>query len=408
MKEKIDNFLKKNASDIQLKRSMVGFSWRKICHEIGIEDSLSEYVRGRFKAMKLNKSEMVSTKTFSENIDAKNAEIKDELDKEIKTIDELVEHLNIDTTRWKVSSWRSSRTSTGKFAISASLKAIPGLATEEAKEKFIEWAKTIKPAPASVYKLPKSSRSGCLVLPRQDIHFNKYDIHGENSIEERFKTIELATLDAIKRASATYDLKKIIYIVGSDEFNSEWTTCTTKGTPQQNILSYQDAFEKICSFELRMIEIILSSAEEVEVVFLPGNHDEFVGWHLIHFLQGYFRNVTRLKFNSEIFNTKIIQFKNTLMMFNHGDKIKPRDLAAKFPHIAKEEWSSADFFYIFTGDKHHEFAHDLNGILFYQVPQLSKATSGWDDKMGFTAGAEMITFLIDEESGLSSIFKKPL
>jgi hypothetical protein len=60
------------------------------------------------------------------------------------------------------------------------------------------------------------------------------------------------------------------------------------------------------------------------------------------------------------------------------------------------------------GDKHHEVAHDFNGTMFYQVPQLSTAKSAWDDKRGYvTSKAELLTFLF-EEDGLSNILRKQI
>jgi hypothetical protein len=95
------------------------------------------------------------------------------------------------------------------------------------------------------------------------------------------------------------------------------------------------------------------------------------------------------------------------MMFNHGDALKPAKLAHLFPMEYKNDWSSHEHFYIFTGDKHHEMSLDFNGIKFYQLPAFSTAKSGWDDKNGYTVTRGEVTgFLLDYDDGMTNIFKQ--
>ena len=54
------------------------------------------------------------------------------------------------------------------------------------------------------------------------------------------------------QAVLSNNLENITYIIGSDEFNSEFTGMTTKGTPQTNTHTYQQSFEYICNHEVLM------------------------------------------------------------------------------------------------------------------------------------------------------------
>jgi hypothetical protein len=220
-----------------------------------------------------------------------------------------------------------------------------------------------------------------LVINKQDAHYNKVDIHGQNDIEDRFKMV----LDRIKtivyQAEISNQLEEIVYVIGSDEFNSEFTSTTTKGTPQDNILSYHESFKRICDHEIDVIDNLLETGANVCVIYVPGNHDEYVGWHLINWLSIYYRNYNEITFDVESSYRKYYSFGKTAIMFNHGDAIKPAKLASIFPIEFKQEWSDHDHFYIFTGDKHHELSQDFGGIKFYQIPAFSTAKSRWDDKM---------------------------
>ena len=211
------------------------------------------------------------------------------------------------------------------------------------------------------------------------------------------------------QATLSNNLDQITYILGSDEFNSEFTGMTTKGTPQTNTHTYQTSFEYICGHEVLMITMLLQYAENVNVVYVAGNHDEFVGWHMVNWLQTYFRNTERLTFDCSPKYRKYISYGGSALMFNHGDAIKPAKLAALFPIEYREGWSFHNNFYIFTGDKHHEVSHDFNGIKFYQIPAFSNAKSLWDDKNGHTMSkAEVTGFLIEQGSGMTNIFKQYL
>jgi hypothetical protein len=158
-----------------------------------------------------------------------------------------------------------------------------------------------------------------------------------------------------------------------------------------------------------MISMLLRYAKNVDVVYVAGNHDEYVGWHMINWLQAFFRKTDRLTFDCSPKYRKYVSYGMSAMMFNHGDAIKPAKLASIFPIEYRLEWSNHDKYYIFTGDKHHELSQDFNGIKFYQIPAFSNAKSSWDEKNGYTcAKAEVTGFLIDYSDGMTNIFKQYL
>ena len=182
---------------------------------------------------------------------------------------------------------------------------------------------------------------------------NKHDVDGNNNIAERGELIKKKINVIVGQAKLSNQVESIKYVIGSDEFNSEWTNATTKGTPQQNIKDYQASFEDICNHEIQMINMLLESANFVDVIYVPGNHDEYVGWHMIKWLEAYFRNEvedSRLTFDSSYSYRKYESFGRSAMMFNHGDAIKPAKLASIFPMEFRDEWSNYETYYIFTGD----------------------------------------------------------
>lgn len=331
---------------------------------------------------------------------------------EIKSIDELIEKCGIDTSVWEITKYVQNywgNSSTPHWQVKAWLAK----KKEEQlfQESFVEFLASYQPVSQEIMSpiVDFCKDDASLIINKQDSHLNKYDIGGNNDVDERLSNILYKVEMIVHQAVLSNNLENITYIIGSDEFNSEFTGMTTKGTPQTNTHTYQQSFEYICNHEVLMITMLLQYAKNVNVVYVPGNHDEYVGWHMVNWLQTYFRETTRIIFDVSPKYRKYISYGNSAMMFNHGDAIKPSKLAAMFPIEYREDWSSHSNFYIFTGDKHHEVSHDFHGIKFYQISAFSNSKSLWDDKNGHTCSkGEVTAFLIDKEQGMTNIFKQYL
>jgi len=349
---------------------------------------------------------------FEEDVLKGTGEITLNTKEEIKSLDELIEKCKIDTDKWDITKYVQNFWGNGDNP-RWQVKAWLGKKKEDQlfQDNFINFLGSYKPVSQEVMspKFVSGKDNAMLVINKQDSHLNKYDIDGNNDIVDRLSNIMYKVELIANQAQLSNNLEQITYILGSDEFNSEHTNNTTKGTPQTNTHTYQTSFEYICGHEVLMITMLLQYAENVNVVYVAGNHDEFVGWHMVNWLQTYFRNTDRLTFDCSPKYRKYISYGTSALMFNHGDAIKPAKLAALFPIEFREGWSFHQNFYIFTGDKHHEVSHDFNGIKFYQIPAFSNAKSLWDDKNGHTMSkAEVTGFLIEQGSGMTNIFKQYL
>jgi hypothetical protein len=331
---------------------------------------------------------------------------------EIKSLDELIIKCKIDTDKWEITKYVQNYWGNGETP-HWQVKAWLGKKTSEQvfQDSFVDFLSSYEPVSQEVMspKFVEGKSNAMLIINKQDSHLNKYDIDGNNDVTERLSQIMYKVEVIVNQAQLSNNLEQITYIIGSDEFNSEYSGMTTKGTPQTNTHTYHDSFRYICDHEVLMITMLLQYAEHVNVVYVAGNHDEFAGWHMITWLDAFFRLTERVHFDCSPKYRKYISYGESALMFNHGDAIKPAKLAALFPIEFKTHWSFHNNFYIFTGDKHHEVSHDFNGIKFYQIPAFSNAKSLWDDKNGHTMSkAEVTGFLIDQYSGMTNIFKQYL
>jgi hypothetical protein len=349
---------------------------------------------------------------FTEDISKGVGEVVANFSEEVKSLDELIEKCHIDTDKWEITKYVQNFWGNGgnpHWQVKAWLAKKS--AEQVFQDSFVDFLASYQPVSQEVMspKFDPERPNGMLVINKQDSHLNKWDVDGNNNVLDRLAKIMYKVEVIAAQAQLSNNLEEITYIIGSDEFNSEYTNATTKGTPQQNTHTYHTSFEYICDHEVLMITMLLQYAKHVNVVYVAGNHDEFVGWHMVNWLQTYFRNTDRLTIDSSPKYRKYVSYGNSALMFNHGDAIKPAKLAALFPIEYRDQWSFHHNFYIFTGDKHHEVSHDFNGIKFYQIPAFSNAKSLWDDKMGHTMSkAEVTAFLIDQAEGMTNIFKQYL
>jgi hypothetical protein len=349
---------------------------------------------------------------FEEDILKGTGEIVINTKDEIKSLDELIIKCKIDTDKWEITKYVQNYWGNGETPHWQVKAWLGKKSTEQVfQDAFVDFLDSYKPVSQDVMspKWEGNKFPAMLVINKQDSHLNKYDIDGNNDVTDRLANIMYKVEMIANQAQLSNNLDQITYIIGSDEFNSEFTGTTTKGTPQTNTHTYQTSFEYICGHEVLMITMLLQYAENVNVVYVAGNHDEYVGWHMVNWLRTYFRNIERVTFDCSPKYRKYISYGGSALMFNHGDAIKPAKLAALFPIEYREGWSFHNNFYIFTGDKHHEVSHDFNGIKFYQIPAFSNAKSLWDDKNGHTMSkAEVTGFLIEQGSGITNIFKQYL
>lgn len=350
---------------------------------------------------------------FTENLTAGTAEVTYTLTDEIHDLEELIERCKIDTNKWVITRYTQNywgNRSCPRWQVKAFLTA-KSIAQPQLyfQEKFTDYISTFTSDYIPIVRQPsKQFNEAAIIIPKQDFHFDKYDTTGDNSIGRRFVRDTTVTEYFVEKASSFYNLRKAYYILGSDYFNAEYTKTTTKGTLQQNaVQSYHESFELACNHEVSVIREMLSRVDEVELIFIAGNHDYYVGWHLVKWIEAYFRQEKRLKVCSTPELRKYINFKDTAVMFNHGNDVKPGQLAYIFPKEYAKNWSNVNHYYIITGDKHQEKSGDYGAIRHYQVPALSSAKSLWDQNNGFVASrTEHSAFIIEEGKGFSNLFRE--
>ena len=234
---------------------------------------------------------------FQEDLAKGTGEIILNTKNEIKTLDELIDKCNIDVEKWEITKYVQNYWGNGEtphWQVKAWLSKKKN--EQVFQDSFIDFLKEYKSVSQAIVspKFDFEKSSGMLVINKQDSHLNKFDIDGDNCVLTRLSNIMYKVNVIVNQAILSNNLEEITYIIGSDEFNSEFTGTTTKGTPQTNTHTHQTSFQYICDHEVLMITMLLQYAEKVNVVYVAGNHDEYVGWHMVNWLKCYFKDVDRL------------------------------------------------------------------------------------------------------------------
>jgi hypothetical protein len=144
----------------------------------------------------------------------------------------------------------------------------------------------------------------------------------------------------------------LILPIGNDLLHINSNTGTTKrGTPME----YRENYHRLYSFVRDVIAgsvVSLSKRFNVEVVIVPGNHDEDACYRLGDYLEGLFNDSDRVKVRNSGHDRKYTLFGNSLILHTHGEKVKPEKLHDAFSIDVPELNSVAKFRYVHIGHLH--------------------------------------------------------
>lgn len=323
---------------------------------------------------KTKNSTEVYNKEIHENLEKGETKITAISSVEPRTPEEIIKLLGIDTKLWKLSQyWNKEQNN--KWLVSALVTKIK---QEELQENnFVDKLKD--------YKLPafkeiktkhfndKSTERICGVISLQDVHFGK---PGNENISE---TVQQALLYLVGKAFFNYNLEKIILIIGGDTLNVDtFNNTTTKGTIVESSETAVDAYMKAFNCLSESIAKIKEYCNNLEIVFIPGNHDRLSSFHLVHALSKLFIHNPDIIFNTEYAERKVLMYGSNFIGLEHGDvssRNNPLVYAIEFP----QEWGSTKFRFLYTGHYHGRKTKEViteneeNGFVTRILPALTSS-----------------------------------
>ena len=210
-----------------------------------------------------------------------------------------------------------------------------------------------------------------LEIPLFDMHWG---IAFLDYYEPTLKTI----LDLIR----SHKWKKIVIPFGQDFFHNDSIVKgqTTKGTNIEKV-DMTRAVKEGQTFIYSIIDEAIHNADEVKVLYTPGNHDLSISWMFVQvLLERYGPEIV----DDSLEYRKVFTYGKNSIMVTHGDskQATARNLAQIFPISFAEEFSNANIREVHSGHLHREVESDIYGVM---VRRLSSGniTDDWSNKEDF-------------------------
>lgn len=252
---------------------------------------------------------------------------------------------------------------------------------------------------------------------------------------ERFISAVSYFYDEVQYVSKKHPIEKIIFVVGNDYFNYDYPKPypqTSNGTHQESDIRYQKMFSIGTGLVVGQIEK-MSELAPVEIYIIPGNHDEFLSFHLGEVLNARFWNNENINVFNSPKKRKYLTYGNTLLGFGHHQFESFEKMYANMSLEEPKLWANSVYKYFYTGHKHHKetmikliqneqiiinkevkfpktpilISEDLNGVLFDRLSSLT-SNDYYESTRGFIhiKGAE--SFLFSKEFGKVMTFNHNL
>jgi len=269
-----------------------------------------------------------------------------------------------------------------------------GQAIREVKDEFFESLKSISPAiPKRSYDIKKESPI-VYEISLPDIHYGKRTDDTPEQAEANF----LNSIYELHRRAEGLNIERFLLPIGNDGMNSEgMRKATTKGTPQDDSMDWQQSFVGYTKLVIKAINY-LSQYAPVDVVVVQGNHDYERMFYAGEVLSAWYTNDKNVTIDNSTEGRKYYEYGTNMIMFTHGDKEK----AAEMPLIMATEqpvmFARTKFREVHCGHLHKEMVNEYRGIKVRFIPSIC-ANDSWHKLMGYAASRCAQAYIWNKEKG---------
>jgi hypothetical protein len=317
-----------------------------------------EKVRRVWRKLKISRSSLNSNKKVTVN--EKGQGTIDYSGASITSLEDLIDVTGVDLDHWdvtnfRISSWQDFKDDT-KYAVKANFTQ-SSIVRNKIREEFIEEAKKHAPEyrPVKYPVLSKDKEEVVYELCLPDLHIGKMGAIGE--VGELYST-DIAIMlfeKAIERLllySQLFSIDRIVIPIGNDMLNTDgMSMTTTKGTPQQDDVSWQSSFKRGREMLVTVIDRLRLIAP-VDVIVIPGNHDYERMFYMGDAIECWYHACKEVTVNNSMSPRKYYRYGVNLLGFTHGNNEKHTDLPLIMAKERPEDWSQVKFTEWHIGHNH--------------------------------------------------------
>jgi hypothetical protein len=358
--------------------------------------------------------------------------IESPTDGRIRTLDQLKQAAKIDEEYWKVDNhiinkWEvAAKDDDGVlqteelWQVKAWLKPNKELIALREFQKNVILDRIAELAPVNPSKFENRDGSYALELCQFDLHLGKY-ANQEQAGELWNKDLAINlfmwsliqnTERAIRYLDGVERLEKFIFPIGNDFLHFDTRKKETSyGTSMAGGADggiWQEFFDAGTQLLIWAIDY-LSQYAPVEVVVVPGNHDEQLSYCMGQVIDAWYRSVEDVEVRNSAAFRKYVQFGKVLIGYTHGMHEAKGRLEGIMPGEVPQAWGETEFREWHVGHYHHRQVGEFNwveefpGIIRRVMPSLS-IPDYWHSKKGFICrGKSAEAYLWDKERGLELI-----
>jgi len=438
LKEIVDSYLVENYTSVANEQTSGSFSWKKIAEDIAKEKNIAvlekDYIRGRWRKLQskiganssdwreraLTELEEFKPITSTTEIEYKFVYNSGKEDKtkgtkewvftadKIPTEEEIIEHFNIDTKKWKIVNIYHKTSFGGKYSITVQTNLLKGIELEDYVskfEKFVEeYNKTIFVNQTQSEFNNKGekrdiSNDVLFLVSLSDLHIGNYQKEGY------LEVVKQRVFQTFKSIAET-GVKKIIILNTGDMLHTNGSQSTTLGGTQLDSQEpFEDAFTQGLELTTSLIDYAATLSLSVTYVNVRGNHSFDTEYCLGEALKKIYQKQPDIEILNQRDTRIYYLWNNNAFMFTHGDKAVER-LPLLFATEGKEFFNKAENHHILLGHTHHnsskQFVNDRKEYAGIEVRVLGSPTSNdqWHKENGFTGNKKsIVSMLFTPEEG---------
>ncbi len=348
----------------------------------------------------------------------------------VRTLDDLIRVCEIDTSVFRVVQWEAkayqqgSKNAEGKmqsqtlYSVSARLQPLDENSLTRQLHAILEEvrANTTPRTPTIILPDPPlSPHAVSLYIP--DVHIGKLawaPETGYNYDLDIAATIFLGAARDLVADAALYRPEKYVVPIGSDMLNADNVDgTTTAGTRQDQDGRYPKTVRRAREMLQELIDdILLPTGATVQLIPIPGNHDETATFFLNEILSAYYVNEPRVQTTSDLRRRKFWEYGKVLVLYAHGDGEAKKDLPLIMATEEPKLWGKSSFREVHTGHLHRSkqtrwvAMEDQQGVIHEELGSLS-APEAWHYKHGYTGSLRCAKAIVySAQDGRRAVFER--
>lgn len=356
---------------------------------------------------------------------------------QIKTLSELLDAAKVDLGEWRVAKWIANKWGVGARGHDGSIVVTPIFQVKawlEPRQEVVDARAVIadmvadardhaprypaRPAGApSVVSSLGSSGETMLEVAIADLHVGKL-AHAVESGQEYNHEIALkvfeAAVDRLVEMAGIYRPSRVLLPVGNDLLHVDTTpggsgAATSSGTLMDASARWPVLFTAVRRTLVGITDALLSTGAEVDLLFVPGNHDAERSWMLGQVIDAWYRGASYVNVSCDPSPRHYYSWGDVLLGFAHGHNERQQNLplimATEAPRLwAESKWREWHLGHTHAKEERHlTVVREDRGVRTRVIPSLT-APDAWHHAKGYSAQQCAEAYVWGKRAGFGGMF----